>query len=61
MAYAAELDDNNVVLRVLKLDDADCTDDATATSFCNNLFGTTNQWKKLLTILFMEFTIIQIL
>jgi hypothetical protein len=46
MAYAAELDNNNVVLRVVKLDDADCTDDATATSFCNNLFGTTNQWKK---------------
>jgi|21_taG_2_1085346.scaffolds.fasta_scaffold07631_3 hypothetical protein len=47
MAYAARLDDSNIVKQVIKLDDVDCADDATATAFCNKIYGTSGVvWKK---------------
>ena len=39
MAYAARLDDSNIVKQVIKLDDVDGADDATATAFCNKIYG----------------------
>ena len=47
MAYAARLDDNNIVRQVIKLDDVDGIDDATASAFCNRIYKTSGVvWKK---------------
>ena len=47
MAYAAELNDQNIVVRTIKLDDTDGANDASASNFCNTLYKTTGVvWKK---------------
>jgi len=44
VSYFAELDENNKVLRVIVVSDADAPDEATGIAFCNKLLG--GNWKQ---------------
>ena len=50
MAHFAELDSNNVVLRVIVVGDSDCLDsngdesEAVGIAFCKSIFGATTNW-----------------
>lgn len=51
MAHFAEIDANNVVLRVVVVSDADSSvdgveDEATGIAFCKSLWGADTNWKK---------------
>lgn len=52
MAHYAELDENNVVLRVVVINDSDTLDangiesEEAGIAFCKNLFGQNTNWKK---------------
>ena len=44
MATFAEIDDNNIVLRTVKVDDAEAPDTNTGEQYCRNLFG--GNWRQ---------------
>lgn len=46
MAHFAELDANNIVLRVIVVDNADAQTEAQGIAFCRELFGADTQWKQ---------------
>jgi hypothetical protein len=52
MAHFAELDENNIVLRVTVVGNGDCLDangqesEAVGIAFCQNLFGSNTRWKQ---------------
>ena len=39
MAYFAEINDSNIVIRVLVINDSDSPDEATGIAFCQSLYG----------------------
>lgn len=53
MAHFAQLDENNVVIQVIVVSNAECLDphygiesEATGVTFCKSLFGYSTEWKQ---------------